>query len=1051
MKFTIFLAVIFQAILVVGEVMGQISISVPTNRTVLQRDKNNAATVYIRGAYSQPIDRIEVQLRAINGGATSDWITIQNNPQGGTYSGQLDWTGGWYEMEVRGRRGDQVVGSSTLQRFGIGEVFLIAGQSNAQGYFNYGGPGASDDRVNCVNHYNSGSISELPAPQFIHLNSDSYIAPRGNSAWSWGRLGDRLTQRLGVPVLFYNVAWHGSAVQNWRQSINGTAYSVYNGEPFQPSGMPYGNLRLSLQYYIPITGLRAILWHQGEADNFTKTSQSSYTNDLRAIIDQTRGETGRNISWVIARCSYDNQRGSDAAIINAQNETVANTSNTFYGPETDRIQAPRPDGAHFQDGGLYELGDAWNDALTDDFFSRSEPFRSAVAPRITVACADNNSVSLTIEGENINSIQWNNGRTDSKIWVGGGRYVARVRDSFGNILSTPELQIPDQVQPSVPTINLDGSNTLCQGSTLALTASTSENIRWNTGQTEQRITTNAPNTFWVSTQNVYGCEAVSAPVTIGIFSTPPPPRPSVSVQGATTFCQGGKVELRSNAEVRSAWSNGQEGAVLTVTQSGDYRVRAIDQNGCPSPDSDPISVTVNALPVKPTIATSRNPTFCAGENVQLTSSYTTGNRWNTTSAEPSIVVNQSGEFSVSVTDANGCVNTSDVVRVRVNPLPEVPTIAALRPTTFCDRDYSLLKASPAHSYQWSNGSNQQEINVKTPGNYSLTTTDANGCTSPASAPIQILVNPLPAQPTIEAVGPTTFCADQSITLKAPASAGYVWSNGATTQELSTNIANSYWVVTRNEFGCNSDPSPSISLTVLPLPQAPTTSALGPTVFCDGDQVELVVNGTENTIWNTGATEKAITATESGNYSARVIGTNGCFSPFSTPIRLDVKRTPPQPTIVQAGTFTLAVENGIPLEEYVWKKNNTQLPDKSAAIKVNQTGTFSVYGIVEYSATLSCLSEESDVFTFALPLDGSDGVSIYPNPTTDGRLTIETLENLENTVVQIFDAKGVQVQHFNILVMNERKYLDLSLLPNGIYFVRLISGTLSSVKKVIIQQ
>lgn len=182
-----------------NEVQAQVSITWPTSRTVLQRDKNNSATVYVRGTYARPTDRIEIQLRAINGGATSGWITIQNNPQGGSFAGQVDWTGGWYELEVRGWWGDQIVGSSTLDRVGIGEVFLIAGQSNAQGYLGYGGPGAGDDRVNCINFYNLDAPYDLPKPDFVHLNSDSYISPRGNSAWAWGRLGDLLASRLGVP------------------------------------------------------------------------------------------------------------------------------------------------------------------------------------------------------------------------------------------------------------------------------------------------------------------------------------------------------------------------------------------------------------------------------------------------------------------------------------------------------------------------------------------------------------------------------------------------------------------------------------------------------------------------------------------------------------------------------------------------------------------------------------------------------------------------------------------------------------------------------------
>jgi hypothetical protein len=202
MKFTVFLAAAtwtFLMGLLASEVHAQVNITYPTNRTVLQRDKNNSATVHIRGTYTVPVERIEVQLRAINGGATSGWTTIQNNPQGGYYAGQIDWTGGWYEMEVRGWRGDQMVGSSTLPRLGIGEVFLVAGQSNAQGYFNYGGPGAGDDRVNCVNFYNDNSSISIRT----HTSRRAV-----NQA---GRGGGLAISSPGAWVfLFFSIMWDGT-------------------------------------------------------------------------------------------------------------------------------------------------------------------------------------------------------------------------------------------------------------------------------------------------------------------------------------------------------------------------------------------------------------------------------------------------------------------------------------------------------------------------------------------------------------------------------------------------------------------------------------------------------------------------------------------------------------------------------------------------------------------------------------------------------------------------------------------------------------------------
>ncbi len=1031
-----------------GEACGQVTITSPTSRTVLQRDKNNSATVYIRGTYGRPADRVEVQLRAINGGNTSGWITIQNNPQGGSYAGQVDWTGGWYELEVRGWWGDQLVGSSTLDRVGIGEVFLIAGQSNAQGYQGYGGPGAGDDRVNCINYYNQVSNSDLPKPDFVHLNSDSYISPRGNSAWSWGRLGDLLARRFGVPILFYNAGWYGSSIKNWQESINGTAYSVYNGDPFVPSGMPYGNLRLIFQHYLPITGARAILWQQGEADNFTNTSTATYKSAMKAVIDQSRTESGKNISWVIARTSYDNQRGSKSEVIKAQNEIVAATANTFYGPETDKIQVPRPDGAHFQNEGLSQLGEGWNASLNDDFFARSEPFKAIPPPQFRLACGANNTVSIAVEGGNYTAVNWNSGQTGASISVGGGRYSAKVKDAAGRIFFLPDIVISDQIRPAVPTITLENGDKICLGSSVALRASTNDYIRWSTGQTQQRITTTTPNTFSVTATSVYGCEATSSPVTIGAFATPPPPKPTVQILGSTTFCAGGAVTLKSNATLRSVWSSGQEGTSIDVGLTGNYRVVSVDANGCRSPESDVVTIHVNPLPSRPSISTSGSTTFCADQTITLTSSNGEGNRWNNDKTNRSIAVNTSGEYSVSVTDANGCVATSDAVRVVVNPLPEVPSIAALRPTTFCDRDYTVLQSSTSNTYRWNTGSTQRELEVRSSGSYSLSVLDANGCQSTASAPVAVVVNPLPARPSIEALGATTFCADKTLTLRATQAQGYVWSNGAASREITTNRSDTYRVRAKSDAGCLSDASDVVEVKALPLPNAPTIVVDGAPTFCDGDTVRLTANASGAMVWSTGETRKTIAVSSTGNYSVQIEGDNGCYSAFSPPVRLEAKPTPDQPVIRQVGTYTLEATSNVSQEMFSWLRNGMVLSDKTALIKAVQEGTYTVRAQVQYSDSLTCGSALSSIFTF-VPEAGGNGMSVYPNPSRDGSVTLETLQNLENATVQILDTRGTVVQFFYIPSFEERKTIDLSTLANGLYIVRIQSAGFKATQKLVL--
>jgi hypothetical protein len=199
---TFFCVVFFHLIPLLS--LAQVQISFPTSRAVLQRNGANQAAIRVTGFYSTSVSRIEARLVARDGqGASTDWRTIQDNPAGGVYAGDLTGQGGWYNLEVRGMAGDQQVGSvAVVERVGVGEVFIIAGQSNAQGY-HQDAPNPRNDRVNAVNYLYPG-VGDPPKPEFTLLdNSPGFtIAPRGTGSWNWGQLGDLLVRRLNVPVCF---------------------------------------------------------------------------------------------------------------------------------------------------------------------------------------------------------------------------------------------------------------------------------------------------------------------------------------------------------------------------------------------------------------------------------------------------------------------------------------------------------------------------------------------------------------------------------------------------------------------------------------------------------------------------------------------------------------------------------------------------------------------------------------------------------------------------------------------------------------------------------
>jgi hypothetical protein len=84
-----------------------------------------------------------------------------------------------------------------------------------------------------------------------------------------------------------------------------------------------------------------------------------------------------------------------------------------------------------------------------------------------------------------------------------------------------------------------------------------------------------------------------------------------------------------------------------------------------------------------------------------------------------------------------------------------------------------------------------ELTASESGSYSVTVTDANGCTSSASETVTVFT---PAQASISASGTLNFCAGGSVNLSASAGTAYSWSNGATTQAINATESGSYYTV-----------------------------------------------------------------------------------------------------------------------------------------------------------------------------------------------------------------------------------------------------------------
>lgn len=376
----------------------------------------------------------------------------------------------------------------------------------------------------------------------------------------------------------------------------------------------------------------------------------------------------------------------------------------------------------------------------------------------------------------------------------------------------------------LPIVSTNGPTTFCVGESVALTASSGISYLWNTGETTQMINVASPGIYTVLVTDTDGCIIRSLPTEVVVN---PLPMPVIEAEGATTICSGESVVFRSSIDaVTYLWSNGATTKSVVIDTPGTYSVAVRDSNGC-SNTSPSVNVTLNELPT-PLIEAKGATTFCAGNTVTLESSIDAVKyEWNNSEPTKRIEVKESGTFSLTVTDANGCKGTSPEMIVTVHPLP-TPSIEASGPTIFCEGEKVTLASSiSGESYKWNTNEVSKSISVSNSGDYSVAVTDANGCTGLSSI-VTVKVNPLPT-PKVVANGPTSFCLGESIVLNSSISAkSYVWNTNATSSTINVTNSGSYFVTVTDDNGCKGTSEPLI-IEAYPLP-----------VVSAGDDVKIII-------------------------------------------------------------------------------------------------------------------------------------------------------------------------------------------------------------------
>lgn len=199
--------------------------------------------------------------------------------------------------------------------------------------------------------------------------------------------------------------------------------------------------------------------------------------------------------------------------------------------------------------------------------------------------------------------------------------------------------------------------------------------------------------------------------------------PIVNLGNDLTICDGTPTLIDAgNPGSTYLWSTGASTQTISVSAAGTYSVMVTNSSGCSNFDT--IVVNTNPSPVQ---ALGADIQACVGQNVVLDAGNPNATYlWNTGATTRTINPVANGTYIVTVTGTGGC-STSDTINVEFNSLPVVNIGADIN---ICIEDTTVLDAgNPGSTYLWSTGDTTRTIKVNAAGTYSVTVTNANGCSN----------------------------------------------------------------------------------------------------------------------------------------------------------------------------------------------------------------------------------------------------------------------------------------------------------------------------------
>jgi C1A family cysteine protease len=572
-------------------------------------------------------------------------------------------------------------------------------------------------------------------------------------------------------------------------------------------------------------------------------------------------------------------------------------------------------------------------------------------------------------------------------------------------------------------------------------------------------TYNLPGTYTVSltASNSQGSNEFSITDYIQVYSVP-----SVDLGDDFEHC-GGNAEIDAGEGFESYVWNGTAGIQThTVNISGTYTVVVSDANTCTA--TDEVEVTIHELP---TVDLGDDQEQCGGSVIIDAGEGFESYEWNGTVGEQEYTANESGTYTVLVTDVNTCTAT-DQVEVTIH---DIPTVDLGDDQEQCGGNAIIDAGEGFESYEWNGTIGEQQYTAIESGTYTVVVTDANGCTATDQMELSLLEVPLiDAGDDIDVCG---LCAQFDAISAGMANGHWEQTTGATIEQIpnpNSNVcADDYatyaFVWTESNGGCVSRDTVHISFWEKPDAQILTDEESAVCGLCfyelntsepgegqqgywldisspyslftyqnaaDFDTICVENNGVHNLIW----------IVETGPYDEEPGFCNDTaymqIDFMAVPV-LDFETTDESVVGASDGEITLTISEGLPPYTINWSTGN-------------DTQTISNLSEGIYSVTVTddnaCITEGSDTVYVYNTISGEKMgfVNVYPNPTQD---ILFINSDVEIEYIELYDALGRKIMEK--VFYGKQTEIDFSALAAGNYSLNIKCRDAAQITKQIVKQ